>query len=90
VRALPALCGPFFVAAGALHFARPRAYEAIVPDCLPARRALVYASGAAEALGGAALTHPATQKRVALTVKLTVTDAAGNTATSTPKFKLRK
>jgi uncharacterized membrane protein len=63
VRALRALCGPFFVAAGALHFARPRPYEAIVPDYLPAHRALVYASGAAEALGGAGLMHPATRRR---------------------------
>jgi uncharacterized membrane protein len=62
VPALRALCGPFFVAAGALHFARPGPYEAIVPDYLPARRALVYASGAAEALGGAGLMHPATRR----------------------------
>jgi len=62
VRALRAFCGPFFVAAGALHFARPRPYEAIVPDYLPAHRALVYASGAAEALGGAGLMHPATRR----------------------------
>ena len=57
-----ALAGPFFVAAGALHFARPDVYEAIVPDYLPARRTLVYASGAAEALGGAGLMHPATRR----------------------------
>jgi uncharacterized membrane protein len=62
VPALRALCGPFFVAAGALHFARPRPYEAIVPDYLPARRALVYVSGAAEALGGAGLMHRATRR----------------------------
>jgi uncharacterized membrane protein len=62
VRALRALCGPFFVAAGALHFARPRPYEAIVPDYLPAHRALVYASGAAQALGGFGLMHPATRR----------------------------
>jgi uncharacterized membrane protein len=57
-----ALCGPFFVAAGALHFARPRMYEAIMPDYLPAHRPLVYASGAAEALGGAGMLHPATRR----------------------------
>jgi uncharacterized membrane protein len=62
MRVLRALCGPFFVVAGALHFARPRMYEAIVPDYLPARRSLVYASGAAEALGGAGLLHPATRR----------------------------
>jgi uncharacterized membrane protein len=47
--------GPCFVAAGALHFVKPRAYEAIMPDALPAQRALVYASGAAEIAGGAGL-----------------------------------
>ena len=49
------LCGPFFVLAGALHFARPRPYEAIVPPWLPRRRELVYASGVAEIAGGAGL-----------------------------------
>ena len=56
------LCGPFFVLAGALHFARPRPYEAIVPPWLPRRRELVYASGVAEALGGAGLMHPRTRR----------------------------
>jgi uncharacterized membrane protein len=62
MRLLRAVCGPFFLAAGALHFARPRLYEAIVPDYLPAHRGLVYASGAAEMLGGAGLVHPATRR----------------------------
>ena len=57
-RRLAALCGPVFVVAGALHFVRPRTYAAIVPDYLPAHRELVYASGVAEALGGAGLMHP--------------------------------
>ena len=61
-RGLRAACGPFFVAAGVLHFARPRPYESIVPDYLPAHRELVIASGAAELLGGAALLHPATRR----------------------------
>ena len=56
-----ALCGPFFLVAGALHFVRPRVYALIVPDYLPAHRELVYASGAAEALGGAGLLHPRTR-----------------------------
>jgi uncharacterized membrane protein len=47
--------GPTFVFAGLLHFVIPRAYEAIVPDYLPLHRELVYASGVAEAAGGAAL-----------------------------------
>jgi uncharacterized membrane protein len=50
------------VAAGALHFARPRMYEAIMPDYLPAHRELVLASGAAELLGGAGLVRPRTRR----------------------------
>ena len=53
---LPKLnAGHVFVGAGLLHFLIPRTYEAIVPDYLPAHRELVYASGVAEAAGGAGL-----------------------------------
>ena len=48
-----AVLGGFFLLAGLLHFLKPRLYEAIVPDALPAHRELVYASGVAEMLGGA-------------------------------------
>ncbi|HET6506787.1 MAG TPA: hypothetical protein VFG42_08355 [Baekduia sp.] len=47
--------GPTFVAAGLLHFVAPKTYESIMPDYLPAHRELVYASGVAEAAGGAGL-----------------------------------
>lgn len=47
--------GPTFVVAGLLHFAIPKTYESIMPDYLPAHRELVYASGVAEAVGGAGL-----------------------------------
>ena len=46
------LLGAFFLAAGALHFLRPKPYVAIVPDALPLKRELVYASGVAELAGG--------------------------------------
>jgi uncharacterized membrane protein len=62
MRAVRTLVGPLFVAAGALHFTRPRWYEAIVPDYLPAHRAVVYASGVAEIAGGAGLIVPATRR----------------------------
>jgi uncharacterized membrane protein len=53
----------FFLAAGSLHFLRPRMYEAIVPDALaPRRREIVYASGVAELAGGAGLLHPRTSR----------------------------
>ena len=54
--------GPFFVVAGILHFVTPRTYEAIMPDELPAHRELVYASGVAEIVGGAATLHPRTRR----------------------------
>ena len=56
------LFGPFFVLAGVMHFVIPRTYESIVPDWLPARRALVQASGVAEIAGGLAVLHPHTRR----------------------------
>jgi uncharacterized membrane protein len=47
------LLGAFFLVAGTLHFLKPRPYVAIVPDSLPRKLELVYASGAAEIAGGA-------------------------------------
>ena len=52
----------FYLVAGSLHFLRPRTYEAMMPRQLPAKRELVYASGAAELIGGAAVLHPATRR----------------------------
>jgi uncharacterized membrane protein len=49
------ILGTVALAAGALHFIRPRMYEAIMPDYLPAQRELVYLSGVAEMAGGAAV-----------------------------------
>ena len=57
--------GAFFVTAGVMHFVIPGQYEAIVPDRLPARRALVYASGVAEIAGGAGVLHPRTRSAAA-------------------------
>jgi uncharacterized membrane protein len=60
------LFGPFFVFAGLMHFAIPRAYESIIPDWLPSRRrAIVYASGLAEMAGGAGVMHPRTRRPAA-------------------------
>jgi uncharacterized membrane protein len=57
-----ALLGVTFIAAGVLHFVRPRMYEAIMPRYLPAHRELVYASGLAEIAGGAGVLHPRTRR----------------------------
>lgn len=54
--------GAFFIVAGVLHFLIPRTYEAILPEWLPAHRAMVYASGVAEIAGGAGVLHPASRR----------------------------
>jgi uncharacterized membrane protein len=58
MRRLLAAAGPFYVFAGVMHFVIPKVYERIMPPWLPAHRELVYASGVAEIVGGAALMHP--------------------------------
>jgi uncharacterized membrane protein len=58
------LLGAFFLAAGLLHFLRPKPYVAIVPDALPRKRELVYVSGVAELAGGAGVL-PERTRRVA-------------------------
>ncbi len=52
----------FYLFAGTMHFVKPRAYQAIVPDALPAKREIVYASGVAELAGGAGVLHPRTRR----------------------------
>lgn len=58
--------GAFFIGAGTMHFVIPRAYESIVPPWLPRPRALVYASGVAEIVGGAGVLEPRTRRAAAL------------------------
>jgi len=58
--------GPMFVFAGTMHFVIPRVYESIMPDYLPAHRALVYASGVAEIAGGLGSMVPSTRKQARL------------------------
>jgi uncharacterized membrane protein len=47
--------GLTYIGTGAMHFIKPRWYQAIMPDYLPAHRELVYASGLAEIAGGAGI-----------------------------------
>ena len=49
------LLAAFWIAAGVNHFVNPRAYEAIMPDYVPAHRELVFWSGVAEVVGGVAV-----------------------------------
>lgn len=58
--------GPSMIGAGVLHFLKPRWYEAIMPDGLPAHRELIYASGVAEIAGGLGTLHPRTRSRAGL------------------------
>ncbi|MBS1889033.1 MAG: hypothetical protein JSU06_17790 [Actinobacteria bacterium] len=51
----------FFSLAGAMHFARPRPYEAIVPPPFPPRESVAI-SGVAEIAGALAVLHPATRR----------------------------
>jgi uncharacterized membrane protein len=58
--------GPMFAFAGVMHFVIPDTYEAIMPNYLPAHRALVYASGVAEIAGGIGAMIPQTRRRARL------------------------
>ena len=53
------------VGAGVNHFIAPATYDAMMPDVLPAHRALVYLSGIAEIAGGLGLILPATRRLAA-------------------------
>ena len=54
----------FFAFAGAMHFLRPRSYEAIMPPWVPRHREAVIVSGVAE-LAGAAAVVPQPSRRFA-------------------------
>ena len=54
--------GPLLALAGVNHFRMPRAYEAIMPEYLPAHRELVAASGIAETAAAVATMHPRTRR----------------------------
>lgn len=51
-----------FIAAGTLHFLRPETYEQLMPGYLPAHRALVLVSGAAEIAGGLGVAFSQTRR----------------------------
>ena len=53
------------VGAGVNHFIAPATYDAMMPEVLPAHRALVYLSGIAEIAGGLGLILPATRRLAA-------------------------
>ena len=49
------LLAGFFLFAGAMHFIRPREYEAMMPPEVPMHRESVFVSGVAEVVGGLAV-----------------------------------
>lgn len=63
MRLIRALCGPFFVFAGAMHFIRPGFYLQMMPPWLPAHDFMNAASGVAEIAGGLALMAPDSRVR---------------------------
>ena len=63
--ALKLLLAALMVAAGVLHFVKPKPYLRMMPSLLPAPLLLVYLSGVAEVLGGLGLLLPQTQRLAA-------------------------
>ena len=84
------LLGAFFLVAGTLHFLKPKPYVATVPDALPRKREIVYASGVAEIAGGA-LVLPARTRRAAgwwlIATLLAVFPANVNMAVNAERFR---
>lgn len=54
--------GPVIALLGINHFINPDAYERIIPPGVPAERALVFVSGAVEALAALGTMHPRTRR----------------------------
>ncbi|ACY16793.1 DoxX family protein [Haliangium ochraceum DSM 14365] len=64
-RVLLWLMAAVYVGAGVMHFLRPEAYAAIMPDYLPWHMALIYLSGVAEIVLGIAVLVPRTRRLAA-------------------------
>jgi uncharacterized membrane protein len=84
------LLGAFFLVAGTLHFLKPKPYAATIPDALPRKLELVYASGVAEIAGGA-LVLPERTRRAAgwwlIATLLAVFPANVNMAVNADRFR---
>jgi len=64
-RALLWIMGVFYIVAGLGHFVAPAAYLPMMPLWLPAHSALIFLSGVAELVLGAAVLVPATRRLAA-------------------------
>lgn len=83
--------GAFFLFAGTMHFLKPRPYVAIVPDVLPRRRELVFASGVAELAGGAGVLVPQTRRLAGwwlIATLLAIFPANVNMAVNADRFRV--
>jgi uncharacterized membrane protein len=83
--------GAFFLIAGSLHFLRPRPYVAIVPDVLPRKREIVFASGVAELAGGAGVLVPGTRRLAGwwlIATLLAIFPANINMAVNAKRFRI--
>jgi uncharacterized membrane protein len=84
------ILGGFFLLAGLLHFVKPRPYESIMPEALPAHRELVYLSGLAEMAGGAGVLSDRTLRPAGwwlLATMLAVFPANVNMAVEAERFQ---
>jgi uncharacterized membrane protein len=83
--------GAFFLLAGSLHFLRPKPYVAIVPDALPRKREMVFASGVAELAGGAGVLVPGTRRLAGwwlIATLLAIFPANVNMAVNAERFRI--
>jgi uncharacterized membrane protein len=83
--------GAFFLFAGTMHFLKPRPYVAIVPEALPRKRELVFASGVAELAGGAGVLVPGTRRLAGwwlIATLLAIFPANVNMAVNAERFRL--
>jgi uncharacterized membrane protein len=89
--ASPVRLGAFFLIAGSLHFLRPKPYVAIVPDVLPRKREIVFASGVAELAGGAGMLVPGTRRLAGwwlIATLLAIFPANVNMAVNADRFRI--
>ena len=83
--------GAFFLFAGTMHFLKPRPYVAIVPDALPRKREIVFASGVAELAGGAGVLVPRTRRLAGwwlIATLLAIFPANVNMAVNAERYRL--
>jgi uncharacterized membrane protein len=77
----------FFLGAGIMHFVKPGAYEATVPDPLPGHREIVYVSGVAEIAGALAVLPDRSAGWWLIALLIAVFPANVNMAVNSERFR---